>query len=147
MNPRTAASSILVSQTKRSNPKQVAIVRILLSPKGLLYTHIDQTLNDADWLLARLKSESTANPVEELFGPPSPTVGTQAEKLFSNLCERLMLFVASCSELVQSALPPGPATEGILKVSVCLSVCSLVCIASQTCHGGYLEGVCLSVCQ
>ena len=50
-------------------------------------------------------------------GVSSPQLGTQAEGLCSSLCERLMNFVVSCHELVQSAVSPGPATEGLLKVS------------------------------
>ena len=50
-------------------------------------------------------------------GVSSPQLGTQAEGLCSSLCERLMNFVVSCHELVQSAVSPGPATEGLLKVN------------------------------
>ena len=41
---------------------------------------------------------------------------TQAEGHCSSLCERLMNLVVGCSELVQSAVSPGPPTEGLLKV-------------------------------
>jgi len=93
VNPRTAASSVL----------------------GLVYSHTEQVLNNADWLIGRLKCD-TSTPVEEIFdGVSSFQLGTQAEELCSSLCERLMNFVVASHELVQSAVSSGPTTEGLLK--------------------------------
>ena len=48
----------------------------------------------------------------------SSTIGTQMEEHCSSLCERLMNFVVAFHELVQTAIPSGPSSEGLLKVNV-----------------------------
>lgn len=88
----------------------------LYSTQALLYGHMEQSMNDADWLLARIKSESSSTAAEELFGPVNASLGSQTEGLYSDLCERLLHLVGACSELAQTAVSTGPATEGLLKV-------------------------------
>ncbi len=73
-------------------------------------------MTDADWLLTRIKSESSSAAVEELFGAVSSSLASQAESLYSDVCERITHLVAACSELVQTAVSAGSATEGLLKV-------------------------------
>ena len=46
----------------------------------------------------------------------SSTLGTQVEGHCSSVCERLMNFVVAYHELVQTAIPSGPSSEGLLKV-------------------------------
>ena len=89
---------------------------------------MEQGLNDADWLITRIKSESSSTRVVELFGPLSPSLESQAEGRYSDLCERLMHFVAACSELVQTAISAGPAMEGLLKVHAFNTLFFATCI-------------------
>lgn len=95
VNPRTAASSIL----------------------GLVYGHMELAFSDADWLIARLRTELTtpSSSDDSTDGSSSQPALTQAEGLCSSLCERMMNVVVGCSELVQSAVSPGAPTEGLLK--------------------------------
>ena len=83
-----------------------------------MYSHVEQALSDADWLIARLKTEltTTSSSDDSSDGTSSQPALTQAESLCSSLCERMMSVVVACSELVQSAVLPGVPTEGLLKV-------------------------------
>ena len=36
--------------------------------QGLIYSHTEQVLNDADWLIGRLKCETSSTSLEEIFG-------------------------------------------------------------------------------
>ena len=105
--------------------------------QGLVYVHMEFVLGDADWLIARLKTELTTPSTSDdstgvstllIHGMHTHThthtsdesrsqpALTQAEGLCSSLCERMMNVVVGCSELVQSAVSPGAPTEGVLKV-------------------------------
>ena len=83
-----------------------------------MYSHVEQALSDADWLIARLKTEltTTSSSDDSSDGTSSQPALTQAEGLCSSLCERMMSVVVACSELAQSAVMPGAPTEGLLKV-------------------------------
>ena len=49
-------------------------------------------------------------------GQRSP-VGTQATDYCLSACDRLVYVVSTCSELVQTNIPPGPIVDGMFKVS------------------------------
>ena len=104
---------------------QFAIVSKTTAPSVLavLYAHCEVLLSDIDWLIAQLKSEfspQTESPFTDddgasdlaHHGTASPT---QHTGVVASICEQLTHVLWTMYELVQTALSPGPATNGLLK--------------------------------
>eukprot|EP00731_Ephydatia_muelleri_P020314 Em0013g41a len=89
----------------------------------VLYTHCEVLLSDIDWLIVQLKSEFSPQ-AESPFvdddgasdsahhGTASPT---QHTGVVAAICDQLTHALGTMCELVQTALSPGLATNGLLK--------------------------------
>ena len=68
VNPRTAASCILVSVITHTRTHTYSCTHTHTHiVQGLLFSHVDQVLVGVDWLVGRLKVEA-ATPAEDNFG-------------------------------------------------------------------------------
>lgn len=87
---------------------------------GVVYAHSELLLADIDWLIAHLKSETsprTGSPFEddEAFDHHDSSSPTQHIGTVAAICDQLVHVLGTMVELVQTALPPGPTTNGLLK--------------------------------
>ncbi|XP_025095765.1 Fanconi anemia group I protein-like isoform X2 [Pomacea canaliculata] len=77
----------------------------------LVLSSVDGDLEDTDWVLARMKADTTQQlPCDEaILGP------TQQEGFEKLICGRMIILVQGFHELVQSAVSLGPSVAAIFK--------------------------------
>ncbi|XP_076434906.1 Fanconi anemia group I protein-like [Babylonia areolata] len=75
----------------------------------LLLPLVDQDLDDTEWVLSRMKTDSTPHVMSEEVGP------TQQEGFEKLVCSRLAVLVSGFHEISQSAVPPGPCVAAMFK--------------------------------
>jgi Fanconi anemia group I protein len=84
-------------------------VRIAPSVVHILTSHLEVEIDDAEWIISRMKAESA-----ELTDIPSGS--TQNEAVEKSVCTRLGHVINACHELLQSALPIGPCVDTLMRV-------------------------------
>ncbi|XP_071959979.1 Fanconi anemia group I protein-like [Antedon mediterranea] len=93
INPRTAAPSILL----------------------LLVPHIEQALEETDWILGQMMSQLSSVDVTD---PDTQALFTNYEDKENMICIRLGFLINSFHELVQSVIPVGQSIDALLKVLI-----------------------------
>ncbi|XP_070212059.1 Fanconi anemia group I protein-like [Littorina saxatilis] len=99
------------------------------APHGvtLLLPFIDQDLDDTEWVVARMKADSTPHSLSDEVSP------TQQEGFEKLVCSRLGAVVAGFHELVQSAMPHGPCVAAMFK-SLTKFFTTVLCLVKYYLH-------------
>ncbi|XP_033114599.1 Fanconi anemia group I protein-like [Anneissia japonica] len=90
INPRTAAPSVFL----------------------LVISHIENALEEADWILGQMMSQLSSVDVSD---PDMQALFTNYEDKENMICVRLGFLINSYHELVQSVIPVGQSIEALLK--------------------------------
>lgn len=84
----------------------------------LFLSHIDKLLDENEWVLAKLRAESSLRLNEELDKDKNDNfeeTESERERIEESLCHRTIGLVTSFHELVQSAFPEGTTADIITK--------------------------------